>query len=423
VDSEAARPRADLLRRHIDLIAALLLAIGVAILLHALYQNRLRYRTASFYDYYPWSLELRLGGDPWIPADNPAYRPHPGIPHHKYCNYPPAFVAAFQPLTLLEPRPAYWIWQAILIASLALAALMLVAEMRPHGRAPYLIALAALLLFPETYGALYESEPTFLLLALVVAAWWLDKRELPAVSGPALAVATLLKMYPGLVGLYFLLRKRWAMLGWSIVLAVVGLVFTNLRYEYEFIHFGVPIFGRDYWLLQERQIAILANLRWIMSVIHPGAPSGAAAVAWLGATALACLALIAAAARATRQSAASMELDVMCLGIWIGAALMISPLAWAHELPLMFPIWLGAAAAIARGAEWRNAGVALLAVGLALIYAAYFASPLRRQHLFFIAALATYAGACLAVARWSREQTPRTRCAPEGGGIGLTSRS
>jgi hypothetical protein len=406
VESGAASPSADDSRRRLDLIAAALLGFGVAILLHALYQNRLRYRTASFYDYYPWSLELRLGGDPWIPADNPAYRPHPRIPHHRYCNYPPAFVAAFQPLTLLEARPAYWIWQAVLLASLAGATLMLVGELRPRGLAAYLLALAAVLMFPETYGALYESEPTFLLLALVVAAWRLDRRDRAAAAGLALAVATLLKMYPGLVGVYFLLRRRWATVGWSIVFALAGLVLSNLRYEYEFLHFGVPVFGRDYWLLQERQVSILAYLRWVASLIHLGPPSGAAALAWLGATAIACLALIAAAARATSQSRGSGELDAMCLGIWIGAALMISPLAWAHELPLMFPIWLGTTAAIARDADWRNGGVALLAFGLALIYATYFAAPLRRQHLFFIAALATYAGACLAIARWSRAGIP-----------------
>jgi glycosyl transferase family 87 len=406
VSSEADAPRADFLRRHIDLIAAVLLALGVVILLHALYQNRLRYRTASFYDYYPWSLELRLGGDPWIPADNPAYRPHPGIPHHRYCNYPPAFVAAFEPLTLLDVRPAYWIWQAILIASLAAATLMSVGELRPHGRAPYLFALAAVLLFPETYGALYESEPTFLLLALMVAAWWLDRREKTALAGLALAAAALLKMYPGLLGLYFLLRRRWATVGWSFAFGVLGLVASNLRHEYEFIHFGVPIFGRDYWLLQERQVAVLAFLRWVSSLVHPRPPSSAVAAVWLAATAVACLAMIAAAARATWQSRGRVELDVMCLGIWIGAALMISPLAWAHELPLMFPIWLGAAAAIARGSEWRTAGVALLVIGLVLIYVTYFASALRREHLFFIAAIATYAGACLAVTRWSVDAGP-----------------
>ncbi len=406
MDSAAAQSSANDSPRRLDPIAAALLAIGVAILLHALYQNRLRYSTASFYDYYPWSLELRLGGDPWIPADNPAYRPHPGIPHHRYCNYPPAFVVAFQPLTLLAPRPAYWIWQAILVASLAGATLMLAGAMRPRGHAPYLFALAAVLMFPETYGALYESEPTFLLLVLVVAAWRLDRRDHSAPAGLALAAATLLKMYPGLVGLHFLLRRRWATVGWSIVFALAGLVLSNLRYEYEFLHFGVPIFSRDYWLLQERQVAILAYLRWVASIVHPGVPSGAAAIAWLGATALACLALIVTAALATTRSHGSDELDVMCLGIWLGAALMVSPLAWAHELPLMLPIWLGAAAAIARGAAWRNAGVALLIVGLALIYATYFTSPLRRQHMFFIAALATYAGACLALGEWSRTGIP-----------------
>ncbi len=400
--------------RGLERLTAIALAAGVVVLAHTLYQNRLRYRRVSFSDYYPWSLELRLGGDPWIPAHDPSYRPHPGIPHRDLCNYPPLFLIAFEPVTFLKPQAGYWVWQAFLIVSLLSATILLVHEARPPpGPAPYLLAVAGVLLFPETYGALYESQPTFILLLLLVAAWVLDRHEHPAGAGLALAVATLLKMYPGLVGLYFLVRRRWPTVAWSVAFAIAGILLSNLRHEYELMHFGVPVAG--YWFIQDRAIGILQNLRSLVTALQPGptavasplggAPSlsAGATMVWYGAAAVLYLIVAAMAVLATLQGCERVELGAMCLGIWMTAALLYSPIAWAHETPLLFPIWLGAAIVIAKGARWQKPGGALLVLGLVAMIAPYFASPLRRMHMFFFATVLTYVAACILVSTWSAE--------------------
>ncbi|HEY6417567.1 MAG TPA: glycosyltransferase family 87 protein [Candidatus Binataceae bacterium] len=391
--------------RRLELLSVLALSIGAVILVRTLHQNRLRYKEEAFCDYYVWSLELRLGGDPWLPASDVSFRARPGIPHRGVCNYPPVFLLAFEPFTKLSRPAAFWILQAILVASMLGATILITHETGPPGSAtPYLAAIAAVLLFPETYGALYESEPTFLLLAVLMGALALDRRGHSTAAGFALALATLLKFYPGLIGCYFLLRRRWATVAWSFGFAFAGLIVGGLRHHYEMMRFGVPITNQ--WWIQDRAIGILQSMRSMVAAVAGNQFSARMMLAWLSSSALLYALVGAAAVDATIRSAERDDLDLISFGLWIAAALLYSPLAWAHELPLMIPLWIGAAACIARGAARRNVGTILLMLGLAGTIAPYFTGPLRRTHMFFAAAILAYAGAWWLVRTWNAETIP-----------------
>lgn len=379
---------------------------GCAVLASVVLKNRHRWTKVDFVEYYDWSLELRLGGDPWVPSGDPSFTPVRGLFHRGNCNYTPAFLTAFGPLTTLARKPAYWVWQTTLIGSLFASILILVGELRPPpGPAWYALAIGAVLLFPEVYGAQYESQPTFLLLLLIVSSWALDRRSSSVAAGLALAAATLLKIYPGLVAGYFLLRRRWRTLGWSIVFALAGLIASNPRYEYEFFHFGAPIFERNswltWWLKLDRAIGILGNVRAAMDRLWGGTIPPQAQAHWLAISALLALLVLGATATATVEARGVEALEVTILGLWLVAALLISPLGWGHELPLLIPLWLGEAACLLRGAPWKTAGAALTAFGLVGIVAAYFWSPLRHAHLFFVATIITFIGGWWLVRSWS----------------------
>lgn len=397
-------------------IAALaLVVIGGGLLARALYQDRFRYDKSDFYSYYAWSRDLRTGGDPWAP---PSFSPRPeaaggaaapdaarGAGRLPYCNYTPAFCLVFSPLTLLEPPNAYWIWQALQIGSLALAILLVLGEIAPHA-APSrrAAAVASALLFPHVYGTLYEAQPTPMLLLLVAGAWVCARRDRPAPAALLLSAAALLKLYPAAVGGYFLFRpggagprrRRFAsrMLVWCAIFGAIGLLASGAGHWLKFLRYGVPIFDQPELLRQERQIAISSSLYSLLGWLRgTSSPPGWYALA---ATAIADLAVIgsgAAIARRARDDAAS---DGLCLSLWLMAALLLSPLGWAHETVFFLPLYLFAAAYLVRG-EARWGATVVVGLGLAGLVVPYFWVVLRHLHGFFLATAISYAGACMLI--------------------------
>src|SRR5258708_13896127 len=93
-------------------------------------------------------LESQLGID-----DN-------GNPH---ANYPPPLVVAFEPITLLPPTTAYWIWFCVsLFALMASFGLLL-------GREAFLFMLLALFYEPLTDHFLWPQSIPEALLSLLIS--------------------------------------------------------------------------------------------------------------------------------------------------------------------------------------------------------------------------------------------------------------
>lgn len=387
-------------------LAFAIFSLGVLVLAHAGFKNRERYKDVCMVEFYQWSAELRGGGDPW--NLDPSYRPPAGVIHRGDCNYPPVFLRAFEPLTLMSPVAAYWVWQAILILSLLGATIVLLRELEPGAEfRVYALALGAVLILPEVHGSLYESEPTLMLLALLAAAWIWDRRDRSWSAGLMLALATLLKIYPGLAGGYFLARRRWATLGWAIAFAIAGLLISGVSNQERFISAGVfhsVWLTDDNWLRNDRSIATLSNLRALLDWINGAALPSSALPLWYGLTAAFDILLICPALYLTARSRDDRELEAPCFGLWLAAAIMISPIAWGHYLPLLIPLFLSVAVLMTRRPRFDAVGGFVMAVGLIGTIAPYFSSPIRRWHTLFIAMLMIYAGACLLIMNWSRER-------------------
>lgn len=382
---------------------------GLSILALTSYNNRLHYQTVSLSEFYAWAYELRMGGDPWLSPHDPAFRNIPGVAHLGHCNYPPAFLLAFEPLTALTPIAAYWIWYGIIVASLLLATVLLTRELGPPASSSYLLAIGAVLIFPEVYGSLYESQPTFLLLALVVVAWVCDRRGSSAPAGLALAIGALLKLYPALAGGYFLVRRRWITLGWATLFGIAGMMLVNVRYQRDYAHYGILTsvwLSDDAWLRNARSIAMLSNLRAILDWLYGGPLPRHAMTLWLGLTALADLLVIAAVVEVTIRARDRRELDALCLGLWLVAAIIVSPIAWGHYLPFAIPLLLGLAACVGCGARPHPVGAVLVVSGLSGTILPYFSSPMRQLHMLFWATLLIFTGACLVVSGYSKPTLP-----------------
>jgi len=157
-------------------LSVAILAITLVIA-HTLYVFRFRYHEMAFDLYYFWTKQFTSGINPWR--------------SQSYCLYPPPFLFLLSPLTLLSQQSAYWIWQAIQVAAFFLSVFIMLREIAPLTVIRLAIVLGVLaLLLPYIFtSTLYESEPSALLLLLLIAAWRLARHERPGWAGFLLALA------------------------------------------------------------------------------------------------------------------------------------------------------------------------------------------------------------------------------------------
>jgi alpha-1,2-mannosyltransferase len=159
--------------------------------------------------------------------------------------YPPPLAAAVAPLAALFPtdyRAAAWVWTTIGVLILVGTVLALWRSERLGERFPILagrgrwLLVAAAFAFPPVVGELVLGNVHFLLLGLLTLAW-LGIRRGDArgewVAGAAVGIAAIVKVFPGVLLLWFLLTGRHRAAAGVVIaagaVALVALPFTGLE--------------------------------------------------------------------------------------------------------------------------------------------------------------------------------------------------
>jgi hypothetical protein len=339
--------------------------------------------------YYLWTKRFTSGINPW------RARPH--------CNYPPPFLFLLSPLTLLSQQTAYWIWQAVQVGAFFLSVYIMLREIAPLTviRLTVVLGILALLLPYIFTSTLYESEPSALLLLLLIAAWRLARHERPGSAGFMLALATVLKIYPVVAGGYFLFRRRLGTVlsgaAWTLILVLV----TDPRRWIDSLSHGAgPYFNTLAWAANGSAISIPINAYLAVSQFST---DSSRQMFWMLVFSLILgLGLLVSAAVVTWQAADVAELDGMALGIWLTAMLLVCPLTWNHEITLMLPAYLlPVIYFVTRRPPIPKTGVALFALGIAGIVIPYYSTPMRKLHLYFFAVISQYIATCIFIRYWS----------------------
>jgi hypothetical protein len=171
--------------------------------------------------------------------------------------YPPPLAAFLTPLHQLFPddyRAAAGVWAVAGAAIVVACVLALAKSERLGARYPLLagrgawLLVAAAFAFPPVVGELVLGNVHLLLLGLLTAAW-LGLRRGDArgewVAGFAVGAAAIVKVFPALLLVWFLLTRRWrAAAGFVLAMAVLAIV-------------ALPITGVQPWLDYP---TVLANL-------------------------------------------------------------------------------------------------------------------------------------------------------------------
>src|SRR5262249_51177427 len=148
--------------------------------------------------------------------------------------HPPTSVLLALPLADLDYPDAVLAWNLFSLA-LLVPALWLVIRQLDLRVAPWmLLPLAAVLLICSPFRQqVVQGQLNLVLLAILTGAWAADRSGRPWWAGTLVGLATALKLFPGFLFLYFVLRRRWHALGAGIVSLSVctGLTATVLGVE------------------------------------------------------------------------------------------------------------------------------------------------------------------------------------------------
>lgn len=303
----------------------------------------------DFSAYWAAAGHLIIGESPYLPHQLAGSY----APQQQYLYlYPPALAVAFVPLAWLFPtdyRAAAWVWTGlgavILVASvLAISRVERLDERFPllAGRRRWLLVGAALA-FPPVVGELVLGNVHLLLLGLFTFAWLGIRRGDTvgdASAGAAIAVASLVKLFPAVLVIWLLASGRFRA-AWFAVVA--GLVFVLLT---------LPVTGVDPWLQYPTVLANLSAPADVTDTLAPSvwlAPFVGFTLARLVVTAVGVIVVVLAARR--------LDDVARSFGVAVVASILIAPALYHHYLAIMvLPLLLGLSGGV--GLVWL--GVAYL---------------------------------------------------------------
>jgi alpha-1,2-mannosyltransferase len=241
--------------------------------------------------------------------------------------YPPPFAALMIPFAAMSPagfEAAYAVWVVLGLAILVASALWLA---RSIQAVPWLVLVLAVLALPSVSGEIVNGNVHFLLVGLLTLAWWGIRwggKAGDTVAGVAVGVAALIKVFPGLLIVWFLLRRRYRSAAWAVGGAIAVSLLT------------LPFTGIEPW----REFpTVLANMSGPIDPTFSLAPATFLAPI-LGQTAARVLLAVAGLALVVWATPRLDEARGFALTIVV--ALLLTPILWAHYLAiLVVPFLLG----------------------------------------------------------------------------------
>jgi len=302
-----------------------------------LFRDRDRYQRQDFNRYYADALG---GGNPWRIFELPQPK---DVKESRQVGYPPAFCLMFSVLCRFRSATAHRIWETLQIIALIPALTIVLREMVPTANNNFMrFAFAVAFLFPSLYSSLHWGQPTsLLLLLLLVGSWACARRGWDISAGTLLATATLLKIFPWIIGGFFLFRRRWKVLASSVVF--VAAVSLCLRASYGIncnLDFLRGLWLSAIWLDRRRNLSIRGNLHaFVVGMSGDGRTPDLHLLGLL--ITLSYLSMVGVSGILTcRQPDEPAEISGLCWSLWVMSSILLSPVAWDHYLVLLIPMYI-----------------------------------------------------------------------------------
>ena len=353
--------------------------------------------------------------------------------------YLPFLLILFEPLTLLPIGAAC---AAFNMASLAMLVLSVVCVDRwlvdrRGDTALARIAVPVAMIAAYVHACLHQGQLGLLVLCLVVTCWVLVEQRRRWTAGAVLSIAILVKMFPAILLVFFVLKRSWRVVGGALAgLVVMGAGLSVAAYgprkawEYhrQYVqrvvvgHSAVAMVGGREGRYNNQSLSTVVG-RLLLPVnaggesrpfgVHVadlsrpvgrvmGRELNGAQVVFLAIAA----ALVLAAVVATRRPAAALSWPRLRaeFSAWALLGLALSPVLWVHYLPLAYlPLALLWAAILRRRAAGHQAWALWAVCGVWWLGVIGLASPWLRAVGMQLLGVLLLAGA---MALWPRESRP-----------------
>ena len=169
--------------------------------------------------------------------------------------------------------------------------------------------------------------------ALIVIAWFCIRTERPLLAGAAVALATSIKIFPGLLLLYFLLRHRRALLSALVTIAALNLVAMAIWGKQAYLDWAqtMNVVTKIYWASPDNWslLGFLGRLQWRVPI---AASIGRIAFVPVSLIVVGALCWAVSRSRAKGSAAAQCDLEY---ALFVAAMPLLCPLCWSHYFVIL----------------------------------------------------------------------------------------
>lgn len=258
--------------------------------------------------------------------------------------YPPLALVLFAKARLLPLRTAYLVWSALSLAAYIGVVFVVLRALRLSLGSHWLLLLLGILLcwYPLQVH-IVGGQVSILLAMLMILGWVSLDRGADAAGGILWGIAFALKLFPGLLCVYLLVRKRWRALmsmavaatlafclslAWSQEMSLAANLRLVLSNGKEFLTYPINVS-----LHGAVSRAFLPN-PWFYPLIH--SPVLALVFRLILSTAISALLIIMLVNLPRSRLGDALAFSYCCI-----AMLLLSPISWQHAFPLLlFPLGL-----------------------------------------------------------------------------------
>jgi Glycosyltransferase family 87 len=256
--------------------------------------------------------------------------------------HPPTSVLLALPFALFDYNDAVLLWNLVSLALMAASLCLIKTALRiPFPAEQILPTMALLSLCGPLLLQVLLGQLNLVLLFLLTLVWASDRMNRPILAGILLGSATAIKLFPGFLFLFFLLRGNWkAVLGGGITLVALTAVTAALLGTDAYRDYICEVLPRVARFRGNWNNASVVGF-W-SKLFDPVTVKEHVVPLWRSATVasagilVSCTAIVAILGRTVRRAGAQHDAD-LAFGLAIVAMLLISPLTWEHSF-LLLPI-------------------------------------------------------------------------------------
>src|SRR5216684_3172324 len=244
-----------------------------------------------------------------------------------YATDPPTFLLMIEPLARMPLRRAFWAWNGLNLAALAL----LYAPVGEH---------------------FFYAQNKILVLFLLAAMMRCMERRHDAAAGLILGFAGAIRGFPLLLAGYLFMQRRTRALVWTGAgLALCGLVTVALLGVHQTLSFSHGLFfvTRNRFLVIPINISLGAFISRLFWYSYTPTPGSAMELIRRVVVALAELGLLTLTVRATLRLEPGRDTGSSAFSLWLMTSVLLSPTAWVHYLAMALIPFALLADAVNRG--------------------------------------------------------------------------